>query len=75
MENSFDEDYYDDIDPDEELLTSCPKCGREYDEIGYELQYCKVCGWDATNGKWDKPLEPTDKDIEMGDADFNGRWI
>ena len=71
----MEEDYYD----DEEYLENqpyedCPKCGRSYDHIGFDFQYCKVCGWDAENEKWDKPIEPTNADIECGEADFNGRW-
>ena len=65
-----DEEYW-----EEEPNQECEKCGRTYDDIGYDYQYCRACGWDADNKKWDKPIEPTNADIECGDADFNGRWI
>jgi hypothetical protein len=70
-----DEDYYDEEYWEGEPNQECEKCGRTYDDIGYDYQYCKACGWDAHNKKWDKPIEPTNADIEMGEADFNGRWI
>ena len=70
-----DEDYYDEEYWEGEPNQECEKCGRTYDDIGYDYQYCKACGWDADKKKWDKPTEPTNADIEMGDADFNGRWI
>jgi hypothetical protein len=53
----------------------CPKCGRTYDEIGHEYQYCKACGWDAENEKFLKPIEPTNEDYMAGEADIlTGRW-
>ena len=70
-----DEDYYDEEYWEGEPNQECEKCGRTYDDIGYDYQYCKACGWDADNKKWDKPIEPSNADIEMGEADFNGRWI
>jgi len=55
--------------------SDCPKCGRPYDEIGHEYQFCKACGWDAENEKFEKPIEPTDSDYLNGDADIlTGRW-
>lgn len=66
----YDEEYWEG-EPNQE----CEKCGRSYDDIGYDYQYCKACGWDADNKKYDKPIEPTNADIEMGEADFNGSWI
>ena len=33
----------DDDDIDEGLLTSCPYCNHEYDEIDYEYQRCHYC--------------------------------
>ncbi len=69
------DDYYDDEYIENEPCTSCPKCGRFYDDIGYDFQYCKACGWDAENGKHDKPIEPTEDDYMSGDADIlTGRW-
>lgn len=70
------EDYYDEEYWEGEPNTECEKCGRTYDDIGYEYQYCKVCGWDAEKKKWDKPLEPTQDDYLAGDADIlTGRWF
>lgn len=69
--DSFEEDY----DLDDDLLDCCPKCGRYYDEIGADLQYCKACGWDAENKKFDKPIKPTDDDFMAGEADIlTGKW-
>jgi len=61
---------------DEDIsYNSCPKCGRSYDEIGHDLQYCKVCGWDAENNEWIDSVEPDNSDFMNGDADiFSGRW-
>ncbi len=54
---------------------TCPKCGRLYDDIGYDYQYCKACGWDAENNKFEKSMEPTPQDYMNGDADIlTGRW-
>jgi len=54
---------------------TCPKCGRDYDEIGREYQYCKACGWDAEKQRWDKAIEPTNADYMAGEADIlTGRW-
>ena len=60
------DDDYDDDDP----LDCCPKCGRDYDEFGADFQYCKACGWDEENKKWDKPIEPTGDDFMAGEADL-----
>jgi len=63
-------------DEESSCYRDCPKCGRSYDEIGYEYQYCKACGWDAENEKWDKPVKPTNSDYMNGDADIlTGRWF
>ena len=70
-EDDYDDEYYE-CQP----LESCPKCGRSYDEIGHLLQYCKACGWDAENEKWEKPIKPTDADFMAGEADIlTGRWF
>ena len=70
-----DNEYYDDLyenSPHE----CCPKCGRMYDDIGFDLQYCKVCGWDAEKKEWAESLEPSDDDYMNGDADIlTGEWI
>ena len=75
METMNDEDYYDDLienSPHEH----CPKCGRWYDEIGFEYQYCKACGWDAEKNEWAESMEPTDMDYLNGDADIlTGEWL
>jgi len=69
------EDYYDEFDDESVLLDTCPKCGRWYDEIGKEYQYCRACGWDAEENKYGKPIKPTRSDYEMGEADIlTGRW-
>lgn len=69
------EEYYDEDYCVNEPLTCCPKCNRSYDDIGYDFQFCKACGWDAENEKWDKPLEPTQADYLAGEADIlTGRW-
>ena len=38
---------YEEYDYEESVFESCPKCGRLYDDIGFDYQYCKACGWDA----------------------------
>ena len=70
-----DEEYYDDDFYENTPLEQCPKCGRTYDDIGFDYQYCEACGWDAGNNKWDEPIEPTQEDYDNGDADIlTGRW-
>ena len=60
---------------EKELNKNCEKCDRYYDEIGYEYQYCKACGWDAENQIWSEPINPTDDDYLNGEADIlTGRW-
>ena len=57
------------------LYSECPKCGKSYDEIGLELQYCKVCGWDAENKKLNEPIKPSILDYVSGEADIlTGLW-
>ena len=70
------DDYYDYYEEEEDFAySSCPKCGRWYDEIGYDLQYCKACGWDVELKKFGKGIEPTEDDYLNGDADIlTGRW-
>jgi len=46
------EDYLNDIDDFEGGLTSCPKCGRDYDDADYDFQICHYCWWDAENDKY-----------------------
>ena len=69
------EEYYDDLyenSPHE----FCPKCGRWYDDIGFDYQYCKACGWDADKEEFGESVEPTDEDYLSGDADIlTGRWF
>lgn len=56
-------------------LEICPKCGRDYDDIGFDYQYCKACGWDAEKNEFGKSIEPTEDDYLNGDADIlTGRW-
>lgn len=67
------DDYYDDYCESSE---SCPNCGRMYDDIGFDYQYCKVCGWDANNEEFEHPVEPTEYDYMSGEADLlTGEWI
>lgn len=71
----MEEDYYDEEYYEGEPNENCEKCGRTYDHFGYDYQYCKACGWDAENQKWDKPIKPTDADYLAGEADIlTGRW-
>lgn len=70
MEDDYDEEYW-----ENERNKFCTKCGRDYDDIGYDYQYCKACGWNEENKKFEKPIEPTQQDYECGDADIlTGRW-
>lgn len=47
------EEYWDDDEYWEgQPLESCPKCGRWYDDIGYDLQWCHKCGWDEEKQEW-----------------------
>lgn len=58
-------------------LDSCPQCGRFYDEIDRDYQYCSKCGWDAEEEKYDESgiREPEDSDYDMGEADLmTGQW-
>ncbi|KKM64153.1 hypothetical protein LCGC14_1504290 [marine sediment metagenome] len=69
------DDYLDEFDYEDESYNDCPKCGRSYDEIGHQYQYCKSCGWDAEDDKFIGCTEPTTSDYENGDADIlTGRW-
>jgi len=75
IDYDFDSEIFDDEYYENQLYESCPKCGRYYDDIGFDYQYCKACGWDAENEKWDKLIKPTDEDYMAGDADIlTGRW-
>ena len=75
IDTNFDEEIFDDEYYENQPYESCPKCGRDYDDIGFDMQYCKACGWDAEKEKWDKPIKPTDEDYMAGDADIlTGRW-
>lgn len=68
---------FDDCDDDYEdnIYDNCPKCGRTYDEIGHEFQYCRACGWDAEKEEWGNPIKPTKSDYMNGEADIlTGRW-
>lgn len=70
MEEDYDEEYWENQPND-----TCPKCGRDYNDIDYDYQSCSKCGWDEENQKWETPMEPTDADYECGDADLlTGRW-
>jgi len=71
MEDNF--DYYDDDDC--ESLKSCPKCNLHYDDIDYEYQMCRQCGWDAENNSYGSRRKPTNEDYIAGEADIlTGRW-
>lgn len=71
-----DEEYWDDEEYWEgQPLESCPKCGRWYDDIGYDFQWCHKCGWDEEKQEWGETVEPTKEDYMNGDADIlTGRW-
>lgn len=43
-EPDFESEYLDDY---EGMLESCPKCGREYDDIDFDYQICHHCNHDA----------------------------
>lgn len=61
-----------------EPCTSCPRCGRSYDDIGYDYQFCSKCGWDEDTKKYDLKLirVPSEGDYMSGDADIlTGRWL
>ena len=63
------------LDDEDLFFNECPQCGRDYDEVGYDLQWCKKCGWDAERERYERPLEPTDEDFINGDADIlTGKW-
>lgn len=69
-------EYFDFYNEEIEAYKECPKCGRSYDELQFDLQYCKVCGWDAENKKWCKPIKPNISDYVSGEADIlTGIWI
>ena len=55
------QEYYEDLDLNGACET-CPKCGRWYDEIGFDFQWCKACGYDAEKGEFGESVEPTDAD-------------
>ncbi len=77
-ENSKDKkamNYEDYEDYEDECYSACPKCGRSYDEIDYEYQICKACGWDAEKNTFSEKIEPTAQDYMNGDADIlTGQW-
>ena len=69
----YDDEYYEG-QPDE----SCPKCGRDYDDIDFDFQSCSKCGWDAEKESFDNEIvrEPSDEDFMNGDADLlSGEWL
>lgn len=71
----MEEDYYDEEYYEGEPDDNCEKCGRTYDDIDYNFQTCRACGWDAENQKWNKPREPNDADYLAGEADIlTGSW-
>lgn len=37
-------DYMDEIST---MHESCPRCGKDYDEVDYKMQLCNSCDWDA----------------------------
>lgn len=74
-EDNFDID--DDYNDDEGLL-SCPKCGRDYDDIDYDFQACSKCGWDSEKNQYKNRIvrRPNNTDYMNGDADIlTGDWI
>lgn len=50
--DNFDNDHDDCLE--EAILTDCPKCQREYDEIDQEYYICSFCGWSVTDKKYYK---------------------
>ena len=65
----MEEDYEDDND---DLLESCPKCGRSYDHIDFDYQSCSKCGWDAERNRYKHEIKrsPSEIDFLNGDADI-----
>ena len=60
-----------------EIMESCPKCGKYYDEIDFDFQACSKCGWDSNLNKYSSDIieVPTEKDYMNGDADIlTGEW-
>jgi len=75
MEELYDDDYMDDEYYENPPYESCPKCGRSYNHIDFDYQYCSKCGWDAEEEKWGDASEPEQSDYDNGDADIlTGRW-
>lgn len=73
----YDEGEYEDYEEyeDFEEYEDCPKCGRSYNEIDRDVQWCSKCGYDPEKKKFLKPVEPTRSDYEEGEADIlTGRW-
>lgn len=69
----YDDDYY-----EGQHCESCPKCGRDYDDIDFDFQSCSKCGWDESKQCFDKEIvrEPSDDDYLNGDADLlTGEWL
>ena len=67
---------YEDFE-ENQLLESCPKCGRGYNDIDLDFQSCSKCGWDADKNKHDPELkrDPSESDYLNGEADIlTGTW-
>ena len=32
--------------------SSCPKCGRDYDDADYDFQICHYCKWSVSDKKY-----------------------
>ncbi len=71
----MEEDYFDDEYYEGEPNQDCEKCGRSYNDIDFDFQFCSKCGWDADKKKWGEKIEPTDDDFMAGEADIlTGQW-
>lgn len=78
MENiEFEQELYDDEYYENQPSESCPKCGRDYDDIDFDFQSCSKCGWNEETKKFESEItrEPADEDYMNGDADLlTGQW-
>jgi len=45
------DDWYDD-QLENAPFESCPKCGKDYDDIDFDFQWCNHCSWDAELRKY-----------------------
>lgn len=50
-----DENYEDSEDElEENEITSCPACGRDYDDADADFQICHFCGFNANKWEYEK---------------------